>query len=276
MPDRNAWVCLGWWRGRGRGGAGPPSAAVRPLAERGQERAGPGWRRPSRAIRAGSSKKPRLDPKTSSQPPQPGRQPRSAGARGTQAGRAHSGRTSRPQPDHFRPARAHYGRAGLLRLGGPPPGPRSFERLRRRRPGGTGTNPRPAPSSTAKQGRLHGDRPTTTIRTGEHLHRGYRPYLLAVQASPGLDPSWRASCPWKGLLCQASARGRVAVARERMRPRRGRPSWYLYEVWSLLGPGPAGRPRCLRAAEIAALMRYLTPVEQRRLAAGLPPSAPRS
>ncbi len=92
----------------------------------------------------------------------------------------------------------------------------------------------------------------------EHLHRGIGLYLLARQLARQGDTEGEAA---EGLLCKAA--GELTVARLR-RPDEARPYWYLYAVWSELAQQqPASR--CLRAAEAAASLSYLTPAEQRDL-----------
>jgi tetratricopeptide (TPR) repeat protein len=93
----------------------------------------------------------------------------------------------------------------------------------------------------------------------EHLHRGIGLYLLGCQRARLGDPEGPLSA--EGLLCKAA--GELTAAHLR-RPEEARPWWYLYAVWTELAQQqPAAR--CLRAAEAAAPLSYLTPAEQRDL-----------
>ncbi len=95
---------------------------------------------------------------------------------------------------------------------------------------------------------------------GEHLHRGIALYRLACRQQAEAEHSDKYG-DVESLLCRAA--GELALARG-FGPDEARPSWYLYEVWTLLGQHEIAR-RSLRAAEAAAVFSYLTPVEQRGL-----------
>jgi tetratricopeptide (TPR) repeat protein len=93
----------------------------------------------------------------------------------------------------------------------------------------------------------------------EHLHRGIGLYLLAgKRAELGDGPSLRVA---EELLCKAAAE--LTLARLAA-PGRGRPCWYLHQVWARLAQRQPAL-RWLRAAEGAGPLSDLTPAETRDL-----------
>jgi tetratricopeptide (TPR) repeat protein len=89
----------------------------------------------------------------------------------------------------------------------------------------------------------------------EHLHRGIGLYLIARKRA--MLPDAGGELPSESLLCKAAAELTLA---HQERPGLARPSWYLYEVWRLLGQQQPAVCR-LRQAQALEPFTDLTPGE---------------